>query len=54
MCMGMELGPVTYDLGDMTLTLCVSDSDGSNTREALADLVSVLVFSASALLLRQT
>ena len=24
-----KFGPVTFDLGDMILTLCVSDGDGS-------------------------
>ena len=36
-------GAVTFDLGDMTLTLCVSDGDASNPCRALVDLVSFLV-----------
>ena len=34
------LGPVTFDLGDMTLTLCVPDGDGSTPHGALTNLVS--------------
>ncbi len=37
--------PVTFDLGDMTLTLCVSGGDGSTRCGALTDLVSSLVSS---------
>ena len=33
-------GPVAFDLGDMTLTLCVPDGDGSTPCGALTDLVS--------------
>ena len=40
-----NFGPVTFDLGDMTWTLCVSDGDGSTPCGALADLVSFLVMS---------
>ena len=38
-----HFGPVTFDLGDKTLTLCVSDGDGSTPCRALADSVSFLV-----------
>ena len=38
-----NFGPVTFDLGDMTLTICVSDGDGSTPCRALADLVSFVV-----------
>ena len=38
-------GPVTFDLGDMAITLCVPNGDGSTPYRAFADLVSVyLVF----------
>ena len=33
-------GRVTFDLGDMTLTMCVPYGDGSTPRGAFADLVS--------------
>ena len=42
----MHFAPVTFGLGDMTLTLCVSDGDGSTSHVALADLVSFLVIIA--------
>ena len=34
------LGPVTFDLGDMTLTLCIPHRDGSTPHGALTDMVS--------------
>ena len=37
---------MTFVLGDITLTLCVSDSDGSMPRGALADLFSFLVYGS--------
>ncbi len=42
----VHFAPVTFGLGDMTLTLCVSDGDGSTSHVALADLVSFLVIIA--------
>ncbi len=36
-------GSVTCVLGDVALTLCVSDGDGTTPPGALADLVSFLV-----------
>ena len=44
MCVGIEFwSGDPFGLGDITLTLCVSDGGGSTSREALADLVSFLV-----------
>ena len=45
MCMGMEYWPVIFDLGTMTLTLCVPDGDGSIPHGAVADLVSCYLAS---------
>ena len=38
-----HFGPVTFGPGDITLTLSVSDDDGSTPHRALTDLVSFLV-----------
>ena len=36
---------MTLGLGNLTLTMCVSDGDGPTPSEALPDLVSFLVLS---------
>ena len=45
--LALNFCPVTFDLGDKTLTLCVSDGDGSTHCGALADIVSFPVLLAT-------